>query len=56
MSDPPVQSLLSISKQSVGNITNIGSIPLLNLSDDGNPAASKARKAKQKTTKREKTL
>jgi hypothetical protein len=46
-------SVLAISKQSVANI---GNIPLLNLSDDINPAASKAKKAKQKTTKREKTL
>lgn len=49
LAEQPVQSVLAISKQS---IANIGSIPLLNLSDDANPVASKARKAKQKTTKR----
>jgi hypothetical protein len=56
MPDAPLlaqNSVLATSKQSVANI---GNIPLLNLNDDANPAASKARKAKQKTTKREKTL
>ncbi len=55
MPDPPLphNSVLATSKQSVANI---GNIPLLNLNEDANPAASKARKAKQKTTKREKTL
>lgn len=59
--DPPLtrdqhqqhSSVLAISKQSVANI---GNIPLLNLNDEANPALSKAKKAKQKTTKREKTL
>jgi hypothetical protein len=37
------------SKQS---LQNLGNIPLLNLNDDSNPAMSKAKKAKQKTTKR----
>jgi hypothetical protein len=37
------------SKQS---LQNLGNIPLLNLNDDNNPALSKAKKAKQKTTKR----
>ena len=52
--DVPTQNVvLATSKQSVANI---GNIPLLNLNEYTNPAVSKARKAKQKTTKREKTL
>lgn len=47
------QSVLAMSKQS---IQNIGNIPLLSLNEETNPVLSKAKKAKQKTTKREKTL
>ena len=49
----PQGSVLAMSKQS---IQNIGSIPLLSLSEDSNPVMAKAKKGKQKTTKREKTL